>query len=445
MRKIAIIGTELPALQPRASKVELFEWDDIDSIDVNLRDYDGVVLDVSGLLEPVPRSVQTIISPNVVRDILKDADSFVVVIGNPETILTDESVASRLGINVNIIRGKGDSIKAPEELKSNKYTPYTNKVKQYPYSYKVSTTPTQKLGELLASTRTPVVSIRSLPFLMTKAGYAIATLITAFVYKKDHRNILLDSHEPFKGSLVLLPPLDSQSDQLETILNIVDSVDANELPVPDWVEEVSAVGQDVVDAQTQKTEEQLIKLTEQLETLKGTRGELRQGIEVLYKTDKPLEKSLKSYLKKVGFEVIEPDTESNKVEFYLKCGELKFVVEVKSTAKQMFDQKGLRQANDWRDDVLLGTGEAYKPLFIGSNQYKLKPSERSDDYLAQNLIDYAVSRDIVCITVGQLFNELQRIEAKEMVVNELAQKLHSTKGLYVTNQIEEGDSPVSKS
>ena len=68
------------------------------------------------------------------------------------------------------------------------------------------------------------------------------------------------------------------------------------------------------------------------------------------------------------------------------------------------------------------------------NQYSLKPSERSDDYLAQNLIDYAVSRDIACITVTQLFDELQKIEAKKMTADELAQKLHDTKGLYVDNR-----------
>ena len=45
-----------------------------------------------------------------------------------------------------------------------------------------------------------------------------------------------------------------------------------------------------------------------------------------------------------------------------------------------------------------------------------------------------MSRDIACITVTQLFDELQKIEAKKMTADELAQKLHDTKGLYVDNR-----------
>lgn len=437
MRKIAIIGTDLTEIEPRASKVELFEWDDISSDTINLRDYDGVIVDVSRLPNVVPLHSELVFSASVLRDVLKGKNSFFVIIGSPATTLSSKSLAEKIGIKVGIVRGSGDSIRIPKESKGSKYEPYTAKVQRFTYSYSLQLEPTDELKRLMTSRSMPEMTIRSMPLLETRADYSIASINDAFVFKVNQYDArrLDEKDEPFKGDLVLLPPLDAANEQFELILSILDS-EGNETVTPDWVEEISVVGQAKIDKAIASSETKLVEFTTQLEGLAESRAELREALEMLYKADKPLEKSLKTYLSKLGFTISEPQKETNKVEFYLEQGDLKFVVEVKSTTKQMFDQKGLRQANDWRDDVLLDTGETYKPLFIGSNQYKLKPSERSSDYLAQNLIDYAKSRDIACITVLQLFDELQKVEAKDMDPSELTQKLYDTKGLYVDSRVE---------
>lgn len=445
MRKIAIVGVELPELAPRNSRVDFFEWDDVSSETINLRDYDGVIIDVSSLTNVVASQSQAIFSPAVLLDILKgSSNSFLVIVGSPATRLYDKSLADRLGIGVRMVQGHGDSIRTPKESQGNRFEPYTSKVKKFTYSYNLPLALTSELKNLITNDNTPEAVIRALPLLTTKAAYGIACVSDVVVYSKNSYGRIDDSHEPFKGDLVLLPPLDDKAEQFELILSILDS-QTQGANAPDWVEEVSVIGQEEVDSAMQLSEAKLVELTEELEKLSVKRSDLRQGVEILYKTDKPLEKSLKTYLSKVGFKVTEPKADTNKVEFYLEHGEAKFVVEVKSTVKQMFDQKGLRQANDWRDDVMLETGETYKPLFIGSNQFKNKPSERSDDYLAQNLIDYASSRDIVCITVTQLFDELQKVESGEMTINELAQKLILTKGLYIDNRSKDNNNTSSKS
>ena len=338
-----------------------------------------------------------------------------------------------MGFDVNMVKGFGDSMRTPDKMKGHKYERYTSRLKQFRYSFELIFRPTGELKSLLSNDTLPQLVMRSSPVLVTKTGYGIASGVDALAFKKDHYGRTLDSSLPFRGELTLLPMLDVIEEQFEIILSILDS-EGDETAIPDWAEEISVIGQGEIDRAIAASETKLAEATAELETLAENRASLRQSVELLYKSDKPLEKSLKTYMSKLGFTVSEPKKETNKVEFYLEQGALKFVVEVKSTTKQMFDQKGLRQANDWRDDVLLETGETYKPLFIGSNQYSLKPSERSDDYLAQNLIDYAVSRDIACITVTQLFDELQKIEAKKMTADELAQKLHDTKGLYVDNR-----------
>lgn len=433
MRKIAIIGTEVPDSLSSKSKVEVFEWDDVSTDIINLRDYDGLIIDVSRLNGTVSSQAQAVISPAIVCDILSDKHSFIVVVGNPKTHLFNKSLAEVMGFDVNIVKGFGDSMRTPDKMKGHKYERYTSRLKQFRYSFELIFRPTGELKALLSNDTLPQLVMRSSPVLVTKTGYGIASGVDALAFKKDHYGRTLDSSLPFRGELTLLPMLDVIEEQFEIILSILDS-GGDETAIPDWAEEISVIGQGEIDKAIVASETKLAEATAELETLAENRASLRQSVELLYKSDKPLEKSLKTYMSKLGFTVSEPKKETNKVEFYLEQGTLKFVVEVKSTTKQMFDQKGLRQANDWRDDVLLETGEIYKPLFIGSNQYSLKPSERSDDYLAQNLIDYAVSRDIACITVTQLFDELQKIEAKKMTVDELAQKLHDTKGLYVDNR-----------
>ena len=445
MRKIAIIGTDLTQLGPRASKVELFEWEDISSDTINLRDYDGVIVDVSKLQNVVAPHSESVFSASVLRDVLKGSNSFFVIIGNPATTLSSKSLAEKIGVKVGIVKGVGDSIRTPKASKGNKFEAYTAKVKRFTYSYNVQLSPTDELKRLITSSSMPEMIIRSMPLLTTRADYGIASVSDVLVFKRNHYNSgqLDEKDTPFRGDLVFLPPLDVVNEQFELILSILDS-EGGETAVPDWTEEITVVGQTELDKVIADNEAKLVEVTTELESLGNNRNGLRQALEMLYKADKPLEKSLKTYMSKLGFTVSEPEKETNKVEFYLEQGALKFVVEVKSTTKQMFDQKGLRQANDWRDDVLLETGKTYKPLFIGSNQYSVKPSERSDDYLAQNLIDYAVSRDIACITVTQLFDELQKIEAKEMTADELAQKLHDTKGLYIDNRNKDKSSPKSK-
>lgn len=443
MRKIAIIGTELPESISSKSKLALFDWDDVSTDVINLRDYDGLIIDVSRLSGTTSSQAQSIISPAIVCDVLSDKNSFIVVIGNPKTHLFNKSLAETMGFDTNIIKGSGDSIRTPDKMKGHKYEPYTSRLKQFLYSFELNFRPTSEMKSLQISDSLPQFVIHSAPVLVTKTGYGIACGIDAIAFNKNHYGSVTNSFEPFKGEFVLLPALDSPSEQFDLILSILDS-EGDQTAIPDWAEEISVVGQAQVDKAITSNEAKLIEVTTELESLAENRAELRQSIELLYKADKPLEKSLKVYMAKLGFTVSEPDKESNKVEFYLEQGALKFVVEVKSTTKQMFDQKGLRQANDWRDDVLLETGKAYKPLFIGSNQYKIKPSERSDDYLAQNLIDYAVSRDIACITVTQLFDDLQKIEAGKMTVDELAQKLHDTKGLYIDNRGKDNTDTDSK-
>lgn len=446
MRKIAIIGTDMTDLGLRASKVELFEWEDISSDTINLRDYDGVIIDVSCLQNTVAQHTESVFSASVMVDILKGKNSFIVVVGNPATTLSNKSLAEKLGVNVNIIRGSGDSIRLPKDAKASKFEPYISKVKRFSYSYDLELQPTDQLKRLLVSSYTPEIIIRSMPLLTTRANYGVGSVSDTVVFKRNQyeRSRIDNKDEPFKGDLIFLPPLDKKEEQFEIILSILDS-EGDEAVIPDWTEEISVIGQGEIDEAIVASEAKLVEATTELKALAENRADLRQSIELLYKSDKPLEKSLKTYMSKLGFTVSEPERETNKVEFYLEQGALKFVVEVKSTTKQMFDQKGLRQANDWRDDVLLETSETYKPLFIGSNQYNVKPSERSDDYLAQNLIDYAVSRDIACITVMQLFDELQKIEAGKMTVDELAQKLHDTKGLYIDNRPKDNTNTEAKS
>jgi hypothetical protein len=78
------------------------------------------------------------------------------------------------------------------------------------------------------------------------------------------------------------------------------------------------------------------------------------------------------------------------------------VLEVKSTKKDTFDEKGLRQLMDWQSQALMDTGEAHKGIFIGSNAVD-KPLEHRPAGFADAWIKKAEKNNIIALKCEHLF------------------------------------------
>ena len=161
----------------------------------------------------------------------------------------------------------------------------------------------------------------------------------------------------------------------------------NEKPEPEWVKNIKVPSQEDIDDRLEQIGSKIADLTNKKNVLIQELENERQPIEILWKSDKPLEKSIERVLKSMGAS-IENDDENN-TENAADCsfsyGSAHFAVEIKSTSKQMVDKNGLRQVRDWVED-LSDVGKEYKGLLIVSNEIGKKPDERSDNYLPENLI-----------------------------------------------------------
>jgi hypothetical protein len=434
--KIIIFTSEKIKPTGTSHTVDVVSWSNASAAKVNLRDYDGVVFDMTSRNAEKDVSLwwfeDDTVTPEITFDILKRQGSFIVILGDPNTILKNETISRRIGLVIENIKGHGDNLCQVDD--SQMFAKYLQQIKTYSYSFRTIPSLTDDMKSLLIGNSKYKAGAALNNFLQTKAQYAVAAEITPFICTLNNSGQINYKKEVTSGKLILLPPLkDGIAKSIDGILEVLAPNKGYDIAEPDWASEISVVGQSKIDGSISNNQAKLEKLSAEKTGLLNQKIELRRSVEILYKSDKPLETSIKDYFRKVGIKVVEPKI-TNKAEFSFEYSSKKFVVEVKSTSKEQFDQKGLRQVNEWRDDYLVETGECYKPVLIASNQYNLPPNERNSDYLPDNLKKYAVDKDIAVISVRDIFDNLQSVEAETGKLDDFINNIYDTKGIFKTTK-----------
>lgn len=428
--KIAVISTKKLTLKIKGQKIQSFVWSDIGGKEINLRDFDGVILDLSELNEKADGvdwvQFEDVLNHEVAMDVLYRKGSFIYVIGNPFTNGHLYSIATLLGMNLKYIRGKGDSIVKAKDFGSSPHKGYLETIKKYDYSFSAIGASTIVREKAEAYSRK--AGLRTTPYLGNRSGYTIAADVEIVTYKVDYKNYASDHKSLHTGRITLLPPADMELAELVKLL-LATNVDADSNVAPDWIDGITVNGQAEIDELLSENQKATSALVKEKTALVEKKAKLREPLEILYRSGKPLEGSVKAVLKKMGLQVIEPES-SEKVEFYIEHGEHKFVVEVKSTTGEVIDQKGLRQAIDWQNDAFDETGEDYKALVVVSTQFDKPLNERTSSVLPDNLTKYAVKRAIAVVTVKDLFNVSQAIEQGAITLSNFTKALANCSGQY---------------
>lgn len=404
--KILIISSEAIDVSAYSAKFVLLRWEETDKTDINISDYDGVILDLDSIDTTNNSSYELYnfeqaISQESVLDVVNRLRTFVCVIGNPATRLWNSTLCDRLHIMMRIEYLSGDNIQPLNE--AGDYFSYWKEVKSYDY--------------LIDD-----IQIRNL-----QGTLDLEDSIKNISSHTIGVNIKTYNQSVLKGDLAFVPPLPKGKQKtIEKILDIY--LEKGNSKEPNWAKSILVEGQDAIDAKISETEDRIEKLSKKLSEAEQERIKIRSDIEILYKSDKALEEVVKGTLSKIGFSVEEPP-ETNKVEFYIEHKDSKYVVEVKSTSKETFSQKGLRQVLEWKDDRAIETGEEYKPLLITSNQFKLEPNKRNAEILPDNLLKFATLRGIAVLQVTTLFEISQAIKRKKYSIEQFNKLLLETNGI----------------
>ncbi len=429
MRQYLVISSAITQQQaPKNTKVASWTTSSLENI--NLYDYDGILIDVSSIPKRESAIINAgeqrlnfhtfefrIFTPEVIYRILSRSEAFVVLLGDPSTQLGQFSAANRLGLALIMTPSHGTNLINKCE-KHQPFFDYMKQVKNYSYAFRNNPRMNEDCAHAISYFgERPLLSIE--PLLSIKVGDSIAARIGG----------------PGFSELYLLPVLPSGVPKsIDQIFDVLASGDDDIVSEPEWASTIKATGQKEVDDQIAETDRDIVKLNNKRNDLMAKKAKIRQPIEILYKIGKELENSIKVTLRDIGITVTDPSTTEGR-EFTFEFNGQKFVVEVKSTERQFFDKNGLRQVVEWQDDVLLESGEKYKPVFIASNETKKPAQDRQEAYLPPNLLQFAQERKIATISVSVLYEFVEKIKRGDLEVSELIDLLLKTDGIVGLSDI----------
>lgn len=404
----------------------VFAWDDLPT-NLNLRDYDAVLIDVTAIDTEMVNwfEFEDIINPAICIDVLKPMGSYIIVLGDPDFFYKKNGATKAFmkwsPFNFTWIKGKGTSINVQDRKSS--FGSYLPKVKEYPVSYSFITASSYVL-QTYENQRFDIEVFHD-PFLTTRAGYTVASSIWV---KRKQAAYPYTSNPLFDGDFLLLAPTsrDSAEDIIE-ILNLME--EAEPILAPEWAESITVVGQEVVDDKIRKNHATIKRLKDEKQKLLENRDVIRQPVLMLYASGKPLELATKNVLEDMGAQVKVPK-DTSKVEYTVAYNKEFFATEVKSTEKEHIDMKGLRQALDWSTDAYEETELIHKSLLVISTLYSLESSKRIESVpLPDNLQKYATDKQIAVLTVAVLFDAHQRIKKGTLTADAFFNLLSATNGL----------------
>ena len=227
--KILVISTKCDKINISNLKVNIVSWYDNELGLINLRDYDGIVFDMSDYyLSPYnDNSMRGVfehcsISPGIIYDVLKKPNTFVIVVGNPNTTVNQESILGLIGFSVSSEIRNGDTV-IREKTGDRTFLKYLEKVKNYTYFLNENVTTS---SHVQLEWRSGVAGYRMagtlVPLLKNRADKILAAKLEPFTKMPspylDHK----DNNTPSFGDIYLLPPISgmNQNDMISEILEL---------------------------------------------------------------------------------------------------------------------------------------------------------------------------------------------------------------------------------
>ncbi|MDB6058053.1 MAG: hypothetical protein JWO95_1897 [Verrucomicrobiales bacterium] len=375
-QKVLLLGADGYSRTRDDVRVECFTWDKLFRIE-NLRDYDGLLLNLIPLSDEVARAkvdwkrFHALLDFCAASDILQH-NGTIVVLGDPRfdipplTGSQDVPFLDWTGAFFRWDSQPGDTIEVNSA--SDVFSGYVRHLHRWTYSLEKcelnrSVFATKwNIGALTEKGWTPSVKVYSA--CKNRYNHPLAFSI---------QHEIVDEYDRSKanyGAIRLLPQIQTtESDTVQLILRDFFGVECD-LAEPQWVSDYVAPGQDEIDKRVLQIQGAIKTNISELESTQKQREKARLSLKLLYEREFALEPIVRDVLKRLGAEVEDP-IEKNKEDGWMKVTArgitYEGVLEIKSTNSDQFNEEGRKQLLDWIDRGRTTRHKNYKGIFIGNS------------------------------------------------------------------------------
>ncbi len=433
MSKVAVIGIDGFTSSDGDHRVVCVPWSRLSKIG-NLSDFDDVVVNLTSL-RTAPKidwtAFSTVFNLNTMAEILGH-EGRMIFVGDPRTELPQrepsgrasasysETVLSWTRLGLQWDDREGDSIQLNMEMYEDReaFGRYLTHFKRYKYS----------LGNLNPDRDAIAEAFRVAPVLNQSRNHRLGIGINGFGSNRFSNEIAgkvtisVDENTGYRtpigdfkyntvwscGPLVFLPEIDLPEGEafrilLEDACGVKLSADE-----PSWATTLIAPGQAVVDDELRTIEAEIKEAWDRLELTREERNRVRRPLQLLFGQQTQLEEVVREAFSLLGAEVETPE-EANKEDGWItvQVGDqvFQFVLEVKSTVKEAFDEYGLRQLAEWESRGIHLRETKYKPVFVGNASAQLPLDERGNPF-GHNFARKAALQGVVALRSEDLYNAL---------------------------------------
>lgn len=456
--KIAIIGASGYRTETEDRKIVSFPWDKLAGIK-NLADYDTIILN---LLSVNPMAIDSVafssaLNLQTMKDVLMNEGKFIVV-GDPRFMVpsnpTDKAGGSErpflywAGMKFHWDGHPGDTVEfhgfighpliRSSRRDFSRYESYVKQLKTWKYSLRGVEPDFDALGEVLDL---PLIKEREQEIEVALFGFAtnrydcnlafsanILLCRTVRTYSSTSTERVIEF-----SPIVFLPATTLTEDEaLRLILRDVCQVSL-EQPAPEWVEQMTAPGQEQVDKDIEAIRSEVTSLIDQWKAAEDRRADIRRPLRLLYDGGDSLEEAVRDMFRRLGAQVedpADPGKEDGWLTVEIDGKPAEAVLEVKGTEKSQFPEAGLRQLMEWKNRGMQLRQKKYKGIFIGNNAWEVPLDQRPKRPFSNQWIKTAELAEVAAILSSDLYKAYALYQLGQLDTSEFWRRLFATNGVF---------------
>ncbi len=372
-KKILIIGHKL-----KIKGINSFSWYDIPD-DLNLADYDNVLIDFS-VIEKYPfPEVENITDKNI-WNLIFNKNSELIFIGTPELIQTHGkknspygSFYSPLGLlpfEPEWTKEKGNKINVVDD----KYLFYFNFVKEWSFHFDyIYNKPNEnKIEKIKQALKFPInaIAVSYTPIATNGYNRPIGCKFN-FKAKRTNSDFVIES-----CPIIWLPPVlyDNKDKAILIILQEMFKQKQN-IEKPNWLSSYTLISMEKIQIEISQIDIDIIKMMEKKKNKMSKYEQRERFTRLLYEQGINLEEIVIDALKELDCEILETTNGNNEDIQFKDLNGCRWVVEVKGK-KGCLKRDDIRQLDDWVKNLILNKDWKGYAIIIGNYYYEINPKDR---------------------------------------------------------------------
>lgn len=423
-KKILVIGSA-----PHSREVTAIGWYACEPRNVNIADYDVVIVNLSGEKCDYEWVTQQASSTRESFTKLLESGGELFIISDPDT-----EKYWWCPVQFGFVKEAGDTIEVGTGKTARQLRRYMDNVKSWTfYLFRtVNVSQVQKYyrqrwssADVAATGKCSVIAQNRYERML-----AIVLSLTVSEPRYDSARGAFRDYELLRwGPICILPPPTecSMKEGIDILLADLFGIRAEKEPPP-WVNQYKVAGQAEAEKTIEGIEARIAREKEKLEQTKADVEAITKFRQLLYEQGEPLQEIVWTTLDKLGAKVTRPIVK-NEADGWIKVplGEqtLEGVLEITGRSKSV-TLGDAKQLDTWVANGLK-KGKKYKGLLIG-NHYIEQPPDARDAPFPDNLIGYATDRKFCLLTTVELFNAYCACKEGRLAKDTFWQKVFHTVG-----------------